>query len=156
MSEHDITLTVDGTKETLQVPPRVLLVHALRDHLGYTAPKIGCESGKCGACTVQLDGEAVKSCMLLAVQADGGSIRTAADLADESLHPIQEAFRDARGLQCGYCTPGMLMTVDALLSEEPSLDRGRIREELKGNICRCTGYQAIVDAVEEAAAQRVE
>lgn len=151
MAEHDVSITVDGTEESLTVESRLLLVHALRDHLGCTAPKVGCESGKCGACTVQLDGEAVKSCLVLAVQADGCEIRTAAGLGGEELHPIQSAFRAEHGLQCGYCTPGLLMTTEALLSEDRDLSRAEIRRELKGNICRCTGYQNIVDAIETAA-----
>jgi len=158
MAAHDITLTVDGTEESLTVESRTLLVHALRDELGYTAPNVGCESGKCGACTVSLDGDAVTSCTILAVEADGSEVRTAGALADEvddELHPIQAAFREEHGLQCGYCTPGMLMTTAELLAETPDPSREEIRHALKGNICRCTGYGNIVDAV-ETAAERVD
>jgi carbon-monoxide dehydrogenase small subunit len=158
MADHDITLTVDGTAESLTVESRTLLVHALRDDLGYTAPNVGCESGKCGACTVSLDGDVVKSCTILAVEADGSEVRTAGALADETdgeLHPIQAAFHEEHGLQCGYCTPGMLMTTEELLAENPSPSRAEIRRALKGNVCRCTGYGNIVDAV-ETAAERVD
>jgi len=152
MSAHEITLTVDGTEEELAVESRTLLVHALRDELGYTAPKVGCESGKCGACTVHLDGEAVKSCMVLAVQADGSEVTTAGGLADgDDLHPVQQALHEEHGLQCGYCTPGMVMTATDLIDGDSDPDRDEIRTALKGNICRCTGYQNIVDAVESAA-----
>jgi carbon-monoxide dehydrogenase small subunit len=151
MSSHDITLTVNGTEERLTVESRTLLVHALRDRLGYTGPNVGCESGKCGACTVHLDGDAVKSCTVLAVQADGREVRTAADLPDEGLDPIGEAFREEHGLQCGYCTPGMLMTTADFLDDTPDPSREEIREALKGNVCRCTGYHNVVDAVESAA-----
>ena len=153
VAEHDITLTVDGTEESLTVESRTLLVHALRDRLGRTAPKIGCESGKCGACTVHLDGNPVKSCLVLAVQADGAAVHTAAGLADDDtrLHPVQAAFKAEHGLQCGYCTPGMLMSTLALLEETSDPTREEIRAHLKGNVCRCTGYQNVVDAVERAA-----
>ncbi|WP_436908435.1 (2Fe-2S)-binding protein [Halosimplex marinum] len=151
MSTHDITLTVNGTSEALTVESRTLLVHALRDELGYTAPNVGCESGKCGACTVEVDGDAVKSCTVLAVQADGSDVTTAAGLADEGLDPVQRAFHDEHGLQCGYCTPGMLATTHQLLDDNPDPSRAEIRKALKGNICRCTGYGNVVDAVETAA-----
>ena len=152
MYEQDITLTVNGTSEELTVEPRTLLVHALRDGLGYTGPNVGCESGKCGACTVHLDGEAVKSCTLLAVQADGGAVTTIEGMAgDDGLHPIQRAFHEEHGLQCGYCTPGMVMTTAELLADDPDPSREEIRAGLKGNICRCTGYHNVVDAVESAA-----
>ncbi len=159
MSDHDVTLTVDGTEEELTVEARTLLVHALRDELGYTAPKVGCESGTCGACTVHVDGEAVKSCTVLAVKADGAEVTTAAGLAgghgddadDGDLHPIQTAFHEEHGLQCGYCTPGMVMSVADLLAERPDPSREEIRDALKGNVCRCTGYHNVVDAVETAA-----
>ncbi|MDS0299314.1 (2Fe-2S)-binding protein [Halogeometricum sp. S1BR25-6] len=162
MYEHDITLTVNGATEELTVESRTLLVHALRDGLGYTGPNVGCESGKCGACTVHLDGDAVKSCTLLAVQADGGAVTTVegmatADGADgpddaaDALHPIQRAFHEEHGLQCGYCTPGMVMTAAQVLEENPDPSREAIRASLKGNICRCTGYHNVVNAVESAA-----
>ncbi|MFC4450505.1 (2Fe-2S)-binding protein [Halorussus aquaticus] len=152
MTTHDISLTVDGTDEELTVEARTLLVHALRDRLGYTGPNVGCESGKCGACTVHLDGEAVKSCTVLAVQADGAEVTTVGGLAEgDDLHPVQAAFHEEHGLQCGYCTPGMVMTATDLLETDSDPDRDEIRAALKGNICRCTGYQNIVDAVESAA-----
>ena len=177
MADHDITLTVNGTEESLTVESRTLLVHALRDDLDYTAPNVGCESGKCGACTVSLDGDAVKSCLVLAVEADGSEVLTAAALADqapeaggtveatgtaetggtgETLHPIQTAFHEEHGLQCGYCTPGMLMTTRELLAENPDPTRAEVRAALKGNICRCTGYAKVVDAVETAAERAPE
>jgi carbon-monoxide dehydrogenase small subunit len=152
MTTHEIELTVDGNERTAVVEPRTLLVHALRDELGYTGPKVGCESSRCGACTVELDGRAVKSCTVLGVQADGGAVRTAASLAEgDRLGPLQVAFREEHGTQCGYCTPGMLMTSADLLAEDPDPDREAIRHALEGNLCRCTGYQGVVDAVEAAA-----
>ena len=152
MSDHEVTLTVDGTEERLTVEARTLLVHALRDELGYTAPNVGCESGKCGACTVSLDGEAVKSCMVLAVQADDSTVTTAGGLADgDDRHPVQRAFHEEHALQCGYCTPGMVTTAIDVLDSNPDPDREEIRTALKGNVCRCTGYQNVVDAVESAA-----
>jgi len=152
MTEHDITLTVNGTEHDLTVESRTLLVHALRDDLGYTGPNVGCESTLCGACTVHLDGAAVKSCTVLAVQADGADVTTVEALdEDGTLDPLQESFREDHGLQCGYCTPGMLMTASELLAENPHPDRQEIREALEGNLCRCTGYQNIVNAVESAA-----
>ena len=152
MTNHDITLTVNGTEHDLEVESRTLLVHALRDELGYTGTNVGCESSLCGACTVHLDGDAVKSCTLFAVQADGGTIDTVEGLADDGrFHPIQAAFQQEHGLQCGYCTPGMMMTSTAFLREHPDPDREEIREALEGNLCRCTGYQNIVNAVETAA-----
>jgi carbon-monoxide dehydrogenase small subunit len=164
MSEHEITMTVDGEREQLTVEARRLLVHALRD-AGYTAPNVGCESGKCGACTVDLDGDAVKSCCLLAVQADGAEVNTVTSVSGapagltltDSEHgefgPVQESFHQEHGLQCGYCTPGMVLTARELLAENPDPSREEIRDGLKGNICRCTGYTNVVDAVEDAAAK---
>ena len=152
MTHHDIELTVDGTHESVAVEPRTLLVHVLRDELGVTTPKVGCESSRCGACTVHLDGRAVKSCTVLGVQADGSTVRTAASLADDELSPLQAAFRAEHGLQCGYCTPGMLSTSADLLAENPNPDREEIRAALDGTLWRCTGYQNVVDAVERAAA----
>jgi len=152
MAEHDITLTVNGTDHELTVESRTLLVHALRDELGYTGPNVGCESSRCGACTVHLDGDAVKSCTVLAVQADGREVTTVEALDDDGeLNPLQRAFREEHGLQCGYCTPGMLMTATELLERDPDPDRETIREALEGNLCRCTGYQNILNAVETAA-----
>jgi len=152
MSEHDITIEVNGTEEQFTVDSRTLLVHALRDELGYTGPNVGCESSLCGACTVHVDGEAVKSCTMLAVQADGASVTTVEGIADgDTLHPIQQSFQEEHGLQCGYCTPGMIMTTQQLLEDNPDPSREEIREALEGNLCRCTGYQNIVNAVESAA-----
>ncbi len=154
MSTHDISLTVNGTDEELTVEGRTLLVHALRDRLGYTGPTVGCERGKCGSCTVHLDGDPVKSCTTLAVQADGREVTTVAGIADgDELHSVQEALHEAHGLQCGYCTPGMVMTIVDLLERERSVSRESVRHALKGNICRCTGYQNIVDGVLAAAAE---
>ena len=152
MSEHEVTLTVNGTEHELTVESRTLLVHALRDELGYTGTNVGCESTLCGACTVHLDGEAVKSCTVFAVQADGADIDTVEGLAEDGeFHPLQAAFQEEHGLQCGYCTPGMMMTSTAFLREHPDPSREEIREALEGNLCRCTGYQNIVNAVETAA-----
>jgi carbon-monoxide dehydrogenase small subunit len=151
---HDITLTVNGMEHELSVESRTLLIHALRDQMGYTGPNVGCESSMCGACTVHLDGDAVKACTVLAVQADGADITTVEGLADEAdgeLHPIQQGFQEEHGLQCGYCTPGMMMTSVQLLEENPDPSENEIREALEGNLCRCTGYQNIVRAVENAA-----
>ncbi|MFC4988846.1 (2Fe-2S)-binding protein [Saliphagus infecundisoli] len=156
MTTHDITLTINGERETATVESRTLLVHALRD-LGYTGPKVGCETGSCGACTVHVEGEAVKACTRLAVQEEGREIRTVEGLAGEGdgggdvLHPIQETFHEAHALQCGYCTPGMVMATADLLENDPDPSRESIRESLKGNRCRCTGYHNIVDAVESLA-----
>jgi carbon-monoxide dehydrogenase small subunit len=152
MTEHDIRLTVNGTEHELTVESRRLLVHVLREDLGYTGAKVGCETSQCGACTVHLDGDAVKSCTTLAVQADGATVETVEGLADETgLHPIQRGFREAQGFQCGYCTSGMLLTTADLLAENPDPTREEIRAGIDGNLCRCTGYQPIVDAVERAA-----
>jgi carbon-monoxide dehydrogenase small subunit len=149
---HDITLTVNGKEHELSVPPDRLLVHVIRDDLGYTGTNIGCETSLCGACTVHVDGKALKSCTQLAVQADGSEIKTVEDLADGAeLHPLQEGFKEEHGLQCGYCTPGILMNSLELLEENPSPSREEIRHALEGNLCRCTGYQNIVDAVEVTA-----
>ena len=152
MTEHEITLTVNGTEHELAVEPRTLLVHALREELDYTGTNVGCESSLCGACTVHLDGDAVKSCTVLAVQADGAEIETVEGLAEDGeFHPIQAGFQEEHGLQCGYCTPGMMMAATDLLAENPDPSRDEIREGLEGNLCRCTGYQNIVNAVENAA-----
>ena len=151
MTEQEITLTVNGTEHELTVEPRQLLIHALRDDMGYTGPNVGCETTMCGACTVQMDGDAVKACTVLAVQADGAEITTIEGLSDDGDHPLQESFQEEHGLQCGYCTPGMIMTAADYLEDEPDPDREEIREALEGNICRCTGYQNIVNAVESAA-----
>jgi carbon-monoxide dehydrogenase small subunit len=152
MATHEIELTINGTEQTLSVTSETLLVHALRDHLDYTGPKVGCQSTTCGACTVHLDGKPVKSCTLFAVQADRGEITTIEGLGGTTdLHPLQESFRAEHALQCGYCTPGMIMTAAAHLEESPDAGREEIAEALEGNLCRCTGYENIVDAVEVAA-----
>ena len=151
MSTHDISLTVNGTDHELTVDAQKLLVHALRDDLGYTGANVACETSICGACTVRVDGDAVKSCTVLAVQADGADVVTVGGLADETLHPVQRGFHEEHGLQCGYCTPGMIMTATELLERNSDPTREEIREGLEGNLCRCTGYQNIVSAVEHAA-----
>jgi aerobic-type carbon monoxide dehydrogenase small subunit (CoxS/CutS family) len=152
---HEITLTVNGRQHVLAVEPRRLLVDVLRDDLGLTGTHIGCEHGVCGTCTVLLDGASIRSCITLAVQADGSEIRTVEGLADGAvLHPLQEEFWDKQGLQCGYCTPGMLMRACELLERTPDPTAEQVREGIASNLCRCTGYQYIVDAV-LAAAPRV-
>jgi carbon-monoxide dehydrogenase small subunit len=151
MSQHTITLTVNDHRHELTLDSRTLLVHALRDELGYTGTNVACETSICGACTVDVDGEAVKSCTMLAVQADGGEITTIEGLGAESLHPVQTAFHEEHGLQCGYCTPGMIMASVELLERNPDPTDEEIRDGLEGNLCRCTGYQNIVSAVRSAA-----
>jgi carbon-monoxide dehydrogenase small subunit len=147
-----ITLEINGEAYELEVPTRKLLVHALRDDLNLTGTHIGCDTGNCGACTIHVNGEAVKSCMLLAVQVDGAQITTVEGLASGGeLTPLQRAFSESHALQCGYCTPGMLMSASALLAENPSPSEEEIRLALQGNICRCTGYWNIVEAVSSAA-----
>jgi len=148
-----ISVEVNGRVHERDVPPRLLLVHFLRETLGLTGTHIGCETTICGACTVHLDGRAVKSCTLFAVQADGRRVTTVEGLAKdaEHLHPVQIGFWEEHGLQCGYCTPGMIMTTSALLAENPSPSEAEIRHAIDGNICRCTGYQQIVNAVQHAA-----
>ena len=148
-----VALEVNGERIEQEVPARRLLVHFLRDDLGLTGTHVGCDTGNCGACTVHLDGEPVKSCMLLAVQADGAQIRTIEDLsADGELTPLQKAFNEHHALQCGYCTPGMLMSATALLERTPRPTEEEVRIALQGNICRCTGYVNIVEAVVAAGA----
>jgi carbon-monoxide dehydrogenase small subunit len=147
-----ISVTVNGTARSDEVEPRVLLVHYLRDVAGLTGTHVGCETSICGACTVLVDGRAVKSCTMLAVQADGASVTTIEALArDGELHPVQEGFWACHGLQCGYCTPGMIMTAAQILERNPDPSEDEIRHGLDGNLCRCTGYQHIVDAVQYAA-----
>jgi carbon-monoxide dehydrogenase small subunit len=148
---HAVSVRVNGREHTREVEPRLLLSDFLRHELGLTGTHVGCEHGVCGACTILLDGLAVRSCLLFAVQATGREIETVEGLAGEQLHPLQEAFRDAHGLQCGYCTPGILMTLKAFLAETPHPSEPEIREALSGNLCRCTGYQHIVEAVRLAA-----
>jgi len=148
-----VSLNVNGTEYHLDVEPRVLLVHALRDHLGLTGTHVGCDTSNCGACTVHLDGRAVKSCTVLAVQADGAAVTTIEGLGtEEDLHPVQEAFWNDHALQCGFCTPGMIMAAAALLAENPNPSENEVRHALDGNLCRCTGYHNIVKAVLDAAA----
>ncbi len=149
----EISLSVNGVAYQRAVEPRLLLSDFLRHELRLTGTHVGCEHGVCGACTVLVDGEAVRSCLVFAVQADGAEVGTVEGLAapDGTLHPLQEAFRDAHGLQCGFCTPGILMSMIPFLRDEPSPDEHAIREALSGNLCRCTGYQNIVEAVQLAA-----
>ena len=143
-----VTVTVNGVSHTSEVEPRTLLVHYLREQLSLTGTHVGCDTSNCGACTVWLDGDAVKSCTVLAVQADGCEVTTIEGISENgSLHPIQQAFHDEHGLQCGYCTPGMVMAAQALLDRVPNPSEEQVRDALHGNLCRCTGYQNIVDAV---------
>jgi aerobic-type carbon monoxide dehydrogenase small subunit (CoxS/CutS family) len=150
---HDIAVTVNGSLHRRQVESRLLLSDFLRHDLLLAGTHVGCEHGVCGACTVIFDGEPIRSCLMLAAQADGHEITTVEGLAPdrEHLHPLQEAMRDCHGLQCGYCTPGILMTMKVFLEQTPTPDEATIREALSGNLCRCTGYQHIVDAVMLAA-----
>lgn len=151
---HRIALKVNGQMVEGEVEPRLLLVHYLRDVLGLTGTNIGCDTSQCGACTVMLDGQAIKSCTLFAVQADGSSVTTIEGLAQNgNLHPLQQAFWDNHGLQCGYCTPGMIMTAVGLLQRNPNPTEAEIRHGIEGNFCRCTGYHNIVKAIQAAAAQ---
>ena len=155
MSTIAIRLSVNGRAYEREVEPRLLLVHLLRDELGLTGTHVGCDTSNCGACTVHLDGEAVKSCTVLAAQADGAEVTTIEGLGDgaQRLHPLQRAFWDNHGLQCGYCTPGMIMAAADLLARKPDPTEAEIRSGLEGNLCRCTGYQHIVEAVKDAAAE---
>jgi aerobic carbon-monoxide dehydrogenase small subunit len=149
-----ISVTVDGVTHEDDVEPRLLLVYYLRDRLGLTGTNVGCDTTNCGACTVLFDGQSVKSCTVLAVQADGAQITTIQGLArDGELHPVQRAFHEHHGLQCGYCTPGMIMQSVDILSQNPDPSEEEIRDGLEGNLCRCTGYQNIVKAVRAAAGQ---
>jgi carbon-monoxide dehydrogenase small subunit len=151
-----ITVTVDGSSYTDEVEPRTLLVHHLRERLGKVGTVVGCDTSNCGACTVHLDGRSVKSCNVLAVQADGHEVTTIEGLAQgDELHPVQKAFRECHALQCGYCTPGMIMQAIDLLGENPDPSEEAIRHGLEGNLCRCTGYHNIVRAVQMAAGQDV-
>ena len=147
-----IKVTVNGEKHEAQVEPRMLLVYFLREHLGLTGTHVGCDTSQCGACTIQLNGRAVKSCTVLAVQANGAEVITVEGLArDGMLHPVQEGFREKHGLQCGYCTPGMIMTAVSLLEANPNPTEEEIRHALAGNLCRCTGYVNIVESIRWAA-----
>ena len=145
----EISITINGQVVNADVEPRTLLVQFIRDNAGLTGTNIGCDTSSCGACSIHLDGEAAKSCTVLAVQADGGSVTTIEGMAsaDGTLHPMQQAFMDNHGLQCGYCTPGMVMAATSLLEENPSATEEEIRIGLEGNLCRCTGYHNIVQAV---------
>ena len=148
----EVTGTVNGTTYTKDVEPRTLLVHFIRDTLGLTGTNIGCDTSQCGACTIHLDGMAVKSCTTLAVQADGSEVTTIEGLATNGeLHPMQQAFWDNHGLQCGYCTPGMIMAATKLVEGNPNISDEEIRHGLEGNLCRCTGYENIVKSVKAAA-----
>jgi aerobic carbon-monoxide dehydrogenase small subunit len=146
-----ISVTVDGVNYVDQVEPRLLLVHYLRDVIGKTGTPVGCDTSNCGACTVLMDGESVKSCSVLAVQADGADVVTIEGLANGELNPVQRAFHAEHALQCGYCTPGMIMAATDLLRDKPHPSEQEIREGLEGNLCRCTGYENIVRAVKRAA-----
>ncbi len=148
----EINVSVNGRAYTRDVEPRTLLVHLLRDELGLTGTHVGCDTSQCGACTVLLDGRGVKSCTVLAMQADGCAVTTIEGMAtDGALHPLQAAFRETHGLQCGFCTPGMIMSAADLLSHNANPSEGEIRSALEGNLCRCTGYHNIVKAVQQAA-----
>ena len=150
---HSITTKINGTTYQNEVEPRLLLIHYLREVVGLTGPHIGCETSLCGACTVEVDGLAVKSCTMFAVQADGANITTIEGLAtDGKLHAMQEAFWNEHGLQCGFCTPGMIIASKQILDRNPSPTEDEIRHGLEGNVCRCTGYQHIINAVKAAAA----
>ncbi len=152
MSHHQISLTVDGTPEAASVPAHMTLLKFLREELGLTGTKDGCSAGECGACTVLLDGEPVNACLVLAVEADGAAIVTVEGLMqDGRLGPLQQAMIDRGGVQCGFCTPGVLMSARALLDRNPNPDRDAIKDALRGNLCRCTGYVRIIEAVEAGA-----
>ena len=150
-----ISVTVNGTTHAADVEPRTLLVYFLREHLALTGTNVGCDTSSCGTCTIHVDGEAVKSCTMLAVQADGRSVATIEGMAaaDGTMHPLQDAFHRNHGLQCGYCTPGMIMAAASYLQENPSPTDEEVRESLEGNLCRCTGYQNIVASILDAAGQ---
>jgi aerobic carbon-monoxide dehydrogenase small subunit len=151
-TRHHIRLTVNGRAYEAEIEPRRLLVHFLREDLGLTGTHIGCDTSQCGACVVSIDGQAAKSCTLLAVQANGSEIQTIEGLArDGALHPLQEGFWEKHGLQCGFCTPGMIMSAHDLLQRNPHPSEAEIRHALHGNLCRCTGYQNIVEAIRHAA-----
>lgn len=156
-SKMEISMKVNGIEKKSYAEPRMLLVHYLRDELDLTGTHIGCDTSQCGACTVYIDGKSVKSCTTLAVQADGTEVTTVEGLGDmEKLHAIQRGFWEEHGLQCGYCTPGVMMAMAALLKEKPDPSESEIREGMKGAICRCTGYQFIVKAVQHAARSLAE
>ena len=157
MSQHEITVTINGEKQTRTVEARLLLVHFIRETLGLTGTHIGCDTTSCGACTVVLNGKPVKSCTVFAVQANGATLQTIEGVApDGKLHPVQEGFWEKHGLQCGFCTPGMIMTAKSLLEKNKAPTEQEIREGISGNICRCTGYNKIVEAIQYAAAKLEE
>jgi len=157
MSRHHISVTINGKIHAADVESRLLLVHFLRENLNMTGTHIGCDTTSCGACTVQMNGTPVKSCTVLAVQADGMEVKTIEGLAQNgNLHPIQEAFHEKHGLQCGFCTPGMMMTSSALLERNPHPTEDEIRHAISGNLCRCTGYMNIVKAIQYAADNMAE
>jgi carbon-monoxide dehydrogenase small subunit len=152
MSQHEVSVTINGENQTRTVEARILLVHFIRENLGLTGTHIGCDTTSCGACTISLNGEAVKSCTVFAVQADGGTIETIEGMAaGGTLHPLQEGFWEKHGLQCGFCTPGMLISARALLAKNPHPTEDEIRHGISGNLCRCTGYNKIVEAIQYAA-----
>jgi carbon-monoxide dehydrogenase small subunit len=151
MMSYPITVTVNGEEHSLEVEPRLLLVHLIREILNLTGTHIGCDTTSCGACTVIMDGKAVKSCTVFAVQANGRSIETIEGVSNGGLHPLQEGFWEKHGLQCGYCTPGMIMSAKAFLADNPSPSDDEIRWAISGNLCRCTGYVKIVEAIQYAA-----
>ena len=154
MTTHHITVTVNGEAREADVEARLLLVHLLRDTFGLTGTHVGCDTSNCGACTVHIDGESAKSCTMLAVQADGREIKTIEGMVDgANLHPLQQAFWDQHGLQCGFCTPGMIMQAAWLLETHPDPSEAEIREGISGNLCRCTGYVNIVKAIQQAAGE---
>ncbi|HMJ80363.1 MAG TPA: (2Fe-2S)-binding protein [Candidatus Dormibacteraeota bacterium] len=154
MTTKHIQVTVNGEMREADVEPRLLLVHLLRDGFGLTGTHIGCDTTNCGACTVLIDGRSAKSCTVLAVQADGAAVKTIEGMADgANLHPLQQAFWDQHGLQCGFCTPGMIMQASYLLAQNPDPSEAEIREGISGNLCRCTGYVNIVKAIQQAAAE---
>jgi carbon-monoxide dehydrogenase small subunit len=156
MNTHPISVTINGRVYAREVEPRLLLSDFLRHELGLSGTHVGCEHGVCGACTILYDGQPVRSCLMLAVQANGHTLQTVEGLTSDpaNLHPLQQAFRDAHGLQCGFCTPGFLMTLVPFLAENPNPTEAQVREAISGNLCRCTGYQHIVDAVLLAARQQ--
>ena len=149
------SVIVNGVRHEADVEPRTLLVYVLREHLGLTGTNVGCDTSSCGSCTIHVDGESVKSCTMLAVQADGREVTTIEAMAGEdgTMHPLQDAFHRNHGLQCGYCTPGMIMAASSYLREHPSPTEEEVRESLEGNLCRCTGYQNIVKSIMDAAGQ---
>jgi aerobic carbon-monoxide dehydrogenase small subunit len=155
MSRHRISVTVNGMQHDAEVESRLLLTHFLRDGLGLTGTHLGCDTSSCGACTVMVDGKAVKSCTLFAVQADGSDVTTVEGLAqDGAYHPVQEGFWEKHGLQCGFCTPGMMISAVQLLERNPAPTDAEIREGIRGNLCRCTGYHNIIEAIKYAAAKK--